>query len=60
MIAWIGGAGKPDRLGAICARSCLVHLEETGRIGNTFRASFRKRPRWRLPAKLERDGQEQT
>ncbi len=39
-------AGKPDRLGAICARSCLVHLEETGRLSNTFRAPFRKRTPW--------------
>jgi epoxyqueuosine reductase QueG len=39
-------AGKPDRLGALCARSCLVHLEEAGRLGNTFRAPFRKRTPW--------------
>jgi epoxyqueuosine reductase QueG len=38
--------GKPDRLGAICARSCLAHLEEAGRLSNTFRAPFRKRTPW--------------
>ena len=39
-------AGKPDRLGAACVRSCLIHLEETGKLGNTFRTPFRKRPPW--------------
>jgi hypothetical protein len=41
-------SGKPDRLGALCARSCLVHLEEAGRVGNTFKAPFRKRAPWKV------------
>lgn len=39
-------AAKPDRLGAICARSCLAHLEETGRLSNVFKHPFRKRAPW--------------
>ena len=39
-------AGKPDRLGALCARSCLAHLEEEGRMGNAFKSPFRKRTPW--------------
>jgi epoxyqueuosine reductase QueG len=39
-------SGKPDRLAALCARSCLAHLEETGVLGNTFQTPFRKRSPW--------------
>ena len=41
-------AGKPDRLGALCARSCLAHLEEAGRLGNAFKSPFRKRAPWQV------------
>jgi epoxyqueuosine reductase QueG len=39
-------SGKPDRLAALCARSCLVHLEESGALSNVFQAPFRKRAPW--------------
>jgi epoxyqueuosine reductase QueG len=39
-------AGKPDRLAAACARACLHHLEERGRLANIFHNPFRKRPAW--------------
>lgn len=39
-------SGKPDRLAALCARSCLDHLEEAGRLSNTFQHPFRKRDPW--------------
>ncbi len=38
--------GAPDRLAALCGRSCLAHLEETGRLENTFRTPFRERKPW--------------
>ncbi len=44
------GAGKPDRIAALCNRTCLCHLEEEGRIGNTFENKFRKRDAWALDA----------
>lgn len=39
---------KPDRLAALCSRTCLVHLEEKGRVSNSFKNEFRKRPVWKL------------
>jgi len=39
-------AGRPDRLGALCVRSCVDHLERAGRLENTFANEFRKRPAW--------------
>lgn len=41
-------SGKPDRLGAICARSCLDYLERHNLIKNTFQNPFRKRPAWKV------------
>ena len=38
----------PDRLGAICVRSCLSHLEKTSRVKNRFQKLFRKRPSWKM------------
>jgi len=43
--------GKPDRLAAICARSCLAHLEEAGRLDNTFHTRFRIRKAWAVADK---------
>ncbi len=31
-----------------CMRACFIHLEETGRISNLFKAPFRKRAPWKL------------
>jgi len=39
-------AGNPDRLGALCVRTCVAHLDETGRLENAFANPFRKRPAW--------------
>jgi epoxyqueuosine reductase QueG len=39
-------AGKPDRLGALCVRTCVAHLDEAGRLENAFANPFRKRPTW--------------
>jgi len=41
-------AGNPDRLGALCVRTCVDHLEETGRVTNQFGKPFRKRPAWQI------------
>jgi epoxyqueuosine reductase len=43
-------AGKPDRLGALCVRTCVAHLDETGRVSNAFANPFRKRPAWQIDA----------
>jgi hypothetical protein len=31
-----------------CIRACMIHLEETERISNTFNNPFRRRKPWRL------------
>jgi ferredoxin len=37
---------KPDRIAALCNRTCLVELEEQGLLENKFEKSFRKRAAW--------------
>jgi epoxyqueuosine reductase len=46
-------AGKPDRLAALCTRTCLDQLERHDRISNTFGTEFR----WREPWALDTMGQ---
>ena len=41
-------AGKPDRLGALCMRSYMVHLEKSGKLKTKFENPFRKRPIWEI------------
>lgn len=43
-------AGRPDRLSALCMRSCVDHLERNGRVQNTFSRPFRQRPAWQIDA----------
>lgn len=43
-------AGRPDRIAALCNRTCLNHLEQEGRIGNTFKNQFRQSKAWALDA----------
>lgn len=57
-----GGRGdRPDRLGAACARACLVRLEGAGKCTNKFVNKFRKRQPWacdalKRPVKVEATG----
>jgi ferredoxin len=44
------GAGKPDRLGALCVRSCLAMLDEAGKLTGKFHQLFRRREYWALDA----------
>lgn len=46
-------AGKPDRLAAVCARSCVDFLEKSGRISNRFVAPFRKREAWTIKENID-------
>lgn len=39
-------AGKPDRLAAVCIRSCADYLEKNGKIKNRFELPFRMRDVW--------------
>jgi epoxyqueuosine reductase QueG len=47
-------AGKPDRCSALCTRTCIVNLEEAGRLGNAFTHPFRKRAPWGFVEELRR------
>lgn len=40
--------GNPDRLAAICARSCLDYLEKHNRLQRKFANPFRQRPAWKI------------
>lgn len=56
-----GRGSRPDRLGALCVRSCVARLEEADKLGNRFERPFRKRQPWALdafrrPANLEGGG----
>jgi hypothetical protein len=31
-----------------CIRACMIHLEEQGKLKNTFKEPFRKRKPWKL------------
>ncbi len=43
-----GDAAKPDRVAALCNRTCLCHLEEEALVENRFANSFRQREEWRV------------
>jgi len=39
---------KPDRVAALCNRSCMCHLDEVGAVGNKFENPFRTRKAWAI------------
>lgn len=41
---------KPDRLGAVCARTCVENLERAGVVTSKFAMGFRQRPVWTRPS----------
>lgn len=41
-------AGAPDRVAALCNRTCMCHLEEAGLVGNLFDNPFRQRDAWAI------------
>ncbi|HCE46002.1 MAG TPA: hypothetical protein DET40_20850 [Lentisphaeria bacterium] len=43
-----GRGSRPDRIAAICGRTCMVKLEEAGKSSNKFENKFRKRSVWLL------------
>ena len=42
---------KPDRIAALCNRSCVVCLEQKKRVGNLFETEFRKSVPWAIGGK---------
>ncbi len=45
--------GKPDRLAAVCVRTCMDYLEKAGRLENKFSAQFRKRDPWTVKENVD-------
>lgn len=43
-------SGLPDRVAAVCMRTCLQALEQGGKVSNRFTNPFRTRPPWALDA----------
>ena len=41
-------SGKPDRIAALCIRSCLAQLDESGKLQARFEQPFRRRDYWAL------------
>ena len=39
-------AARPDRIAALCNRTCMCHLDETDALGNKFENPFRTREAW--------------
>ena len=42
---------RPDRVAALCNRTCLCVLEQEGHLGNAFETPFRRREAWALDEK---------
>ena len=47
---------KPDRVAALCNRTCLCHLEKEGLLGNKFENPFRQRNAWVKGGSVEAAG----
>ncbi len=43
--------GKPDRIAALCNRTCMCALEDAGALENVFEKPFRKREAWMIGGK---------
>jgi len=41
-------SASPDRIAALCNRTCLDHLEKTKKLGNKFANAFRTREPWTI------------
>ncbi len=41
-------AARPDRIAALCNRTCVAHLEETDALDGKFETAFRKKDAWAL------------
>ncbi len=46
-------AGLPDRLAAVCVRTCMDCLERNERVGNRFATPFRQRDAWTVKSEVD-------
>ena len=47
----LAASARPDRVAALCNRTCLCHLEEEGLVDSRFENSFRKSDAWAIGMK---------
>ena len=47
----LADVAKPDRIAALCNRTCLCHLEETDALQTKFEQAFRQREAWAIGGK---------
>jgi len=47
---------KPDRVAALCNRTCICHLEEAARLENKFERPFRQREAWSVGSVTSANG----
>ena len=46
-------AGRPDRIAAVCIRTCMDYLERSKRVGNLFETPFRIREAWTVKSDVD-------
>ena len=51
-----GDVARPDRIAALCNRTCLCHLEENELVANKFENGFRQREAWSVGEKRNAEG----
>ena len=44
----MNASSTPDRVAALCNRTCMCHLDENGLVGNKFENPFRTRNAWSI------------
>lgn len=49
---------RPDRVAALCNRTCLCHLEEQGILENRFENAFRQREEWSVGGTKKTSGRD--
>lgn len=46
---------KPDRIPALCNRTCICALEKAGTLSNRFETPFRKRDAWEIGSRIRNE-----
>lgn len=55
-----GSLLKPDRIAALCNRTCMCHLEEAKKVSNLFENSFRTEAPWSIGTENKAFGDRDT
>ncbi len=56
----LSSTARPDRMAALCTRTCICHLEAEDKLTNKFETEFRHRDAWAIGTReraVESDGQ---